>query len=84
MEILELITSLFELLKTTNGAAFVVIITYVLMAGYIYRLTIALNSLQKTVEIYKEQSDRQLAELLQEFRQMSRIVYKMAGKLEVE
>jgi hypothetical protein len=43
-----------------------------------------INSIQKDMEKYKNQTDDNIKKVFEELKQVSRVVYKMAGKLEID
>jgi hypothetical protein len=84
MELLRLTLTLLEIMKSPNGQVYVFIILYAGMGFYIYKMTTQLNNFKKTMSEYRSHSDEQFKEIREELNDMKKLLYKMAGKLEVE
>ena len=84
MEILRYAPSLYTLILTASGQFFVVFFAYVVMAVYIFKMFNEISAIKKNMEKYKAQTDDAIKNVLTELKQVSRVVYKMAGKLEVD
>lgn len=84
MEILRYAPSLHTLIQTASGQFFVVFFAYVLMAVYIYKMFNEMAMIKKSMHEYKNDTDQAIKSVLNELKQVSRVVYKMAGKLEID
>ena len=84
MEILRYAPSLHTLIQTASGQFFVVFFAYVLMAVYIYKMFNEIAMIKKNMHEYKNDTDQAIKSVLNELKQVSRVVYKMAGKLEID
>jgi hypothetical protein len=84
MELIELIPALLEIMKSPNGQAYVFVILYAGMGFYVYKMTTQLNNFKKTMSEYRDHTDEQFKEVRDELNDMKKLLYKMAGKLEVE
>lgn len=84
MELIELIPALLEIMKSPNGRAYVFVILYTGMGFYIYKMMTQLNNAKKTMTEFREHTDEQFKEVRDELNDMKKLLYKMAGKLEVE
>jgi len=84
MEIIRLIPSLLDILRGPNGQAYVFVILYGGMGFYIYKMTTQINILKNTMHEYRSHTDEQFSTVAQELKQINKVLYKMAGKLEVE
>ena len=84
MELLELIPALLDIMKSPNGQAYVFVILYAGMGFYIYKMTIQINNFKNAMEETREHTDDQFKEISSELNDMKKLLYKMAGKLEVE
>lgn len=83
MEILRYAPSLHTLIQTASGQFFVVFFAYVLMAVYIYKMFNEISIIKKNMDKYKSDTDDAIKNVLNELKQVSKVVYKMAGKLEI-
>jgi 2-hydroxy-3-keto-5-methylthiopentenyl-1-phosphate phosphatase len=84
MELIELIPALLDIMKSPNGQAYVFVILYTGMGFYIYKMMTQLNNAKKTMTEFREHTDEQFKEVRNELNDMKKLLYKMAGKLEVE
>ena len=84
MELIELIPALLDIMKSPNGQAYVFVILYSGMAFYIYKMTTQINNLKSTMQEYRAHTDQQFEKVSVELKQMNKVLYKMAGKLEVD
>lgn len=84
MELIELIPALLDIMKSPNGQAYVFVILYAGMGFYIYKMTIQINNFKNAMEETIEHTDDQFKEISSELNDMKKLLYKMAGKLEVE
>lgn len=84
MELLRYAPSLHTLIQTASGQFFVVFFAYVVMGVYIYRMFNEISIIKKNMEKYKTETDEAIKNVLNELKQVSRVVYKMAGKLEID
>lgn len=84
MELLELIPALLDIMKSPNGQAYVFVILYSGMGFYIYKMMTQLNNAKKTMSDFRDHTDEQFKEVRNELNDMKKLLYKMAGKLEVE
>lgn len=84
MELIELIPALLDIMKSPNGQAYVFVILYSGMAFYIYKMTAQINNLKSTMQEYRAHTDQQFEKVSVELKQMNKVLYKMAGKLEVD
>lgn len=84
MELLKYAPSLYTLIQTASGQFFVVLFAYVVMAVYIFKMFNEISTIKKNMEKYKTQTDDAIKNVLTELKQVSRVVYKMAGKLEID
>lgn len=84
MEIIRLIPSLLDILRGPNGQAYVFVILYGGMGFYIYKMTNQVNILKSTMNEYRSHTDEQFGKIALELKQINKVLYKMAGKLEIE
>jgi hypothetical protein len=84
MELLRYAPSLYTLIQTDSGQFFLLCFAYAIMGIYIYKMFNKINSIQKDMEKYKNQTDDNIKKVFEELKQVSRVVYKMAGKLEID
>ena len=84
MELLELIPALLDSMKSPNGQAYVFIILYGSMGFYIYKMTSKVNNLKTTLKEIRSHTDSQFESVSLELKQINKVLYKMAGKLEIE
>ena len=84
MEIIRLIPSLLDILRGPNGQAYVFVILYGGMGFYIYKMTNQVNMLKSTMNEYRSHTDEQFSKIALELKQINKVLYKMAGKLEIE
>jgi hypothetical protein len=54
------------------------------MGFYIYKMMTQLNNAKKTMTEFRDHTDEQFKEVRDELNDMKKLLYKMAGKLEVE
>lgn len=83
MDFLEILIALFDLIGGAGAPAYAMLIIYVCMGAYLYKMTIQINEIKKSMLEYKTHTNSQIEKVLIELTNISKVVYKMAGKLEI-